>query len=112
MAKKKEICLRIADFIDTALNDVSEAGFAYAREDIQETLFRLRRAEHWARAAEDLESEVGTALRGEIEELREGVKKRINPVDFDERVTETVRGFFKALLNEYCECLKELKKYV
>jgi len=110
--KEKEICIRRADAIDTAFDFIYESADKYLRKDVAGAITALNFAEKWAKTGRDLGSKLAEDLLRNIDTLRGDIAEKKDPIDYDQTVTYMGMAYWEQMLDEYCECLKELKKYV
>jgi len=107
MVKEKEICIRRADTVDTALDYVIESADRYLEEKVGESFRSLELATHWAELGKGLKSETAKDLLDDISKLRERVRERVKPEEYDEIVSGVTKKTFERMLDEYCKCLRE-----
>jgi len=112
MTKEKEICARRADTVDTVFDFIYESADKYLRKEVAGAITALNFAEKWAKTGSDLGSKVAEDLQRDIATLRGKIKERVNPEDYDMFVTDLGMAYWERMLDEYCVCLKERKKYL
>jgi len=110
--KEKEVCVRRADTVDTAFDFIYESADKYLRKDVAGAIAALNFAEKWAKTGRDLGSKVAEDLQKGIAVLRRQIKEKVSPEDYNMFVTDLGMAYWERMLDEYCVCLKELKKYL